>query len=247
MPGRTLAQPQAARAAQARRGAKNRKRERRSGAHSLSALDREIAVDLILRRLAKWMVPALAVSLTLNAVQGVINVGLFVRGPEQEFFQFAPNRADAIPISPLSEPFTPERLSAWTTDVAERLFDFSHADYNEHFRTMRIYFTAGGFASFREMMVQSNWLSEVQRRRAVLRGEVDGALQVARINPEYWDVAGRVHIVLDSPGYEVATDTKQITLRIVRGDPSPPADPIHKPFQATNWIGLRIHVLSVSQ
>lgn len=226
---------------------------RRGAGRSLSALDRQIAVDQALRRLGTWLLPALALSLSLNAVQGVMNAGLLIRGPEQLFFQFAPTHGDAmpitaIPIAPLSEPLTPQRLSGWTTEVVENLFDFSHADYADHFRRIRIYFTAGGFQRFREMMVTSNWLSQVQGRRAVLRGEVDGALRVARVSPEldYWDMDGRVHIVLDSPGHEVATDTKRIMLRVVRGESIPPADPLTKPFPATNWIGLRIDVLSVS-
>ena len=171
----------------------------------------------------------------------LLNVYAVLRGPEFLFFQFVPYKADPQPLVPLDRPFTYERVTYWANAVFARLFDLgSYADIEDHFREMNIFFTEAGFSQFREDLLSTNWLEEMRIRSAVVSGEVAEPLRVTQTTPTRWELKGRIVIQLDAPGYKVAEDYKNVTVQLIRGEPSGPVIAPDDPFPPTNNMGLRI-------
>ena len=248
----TASRPAASASAQTRKQRKPR-----------SAFAELIATGRATQRLVRWLTPALALSLTLNGILAGVAVALLMKEPEHEHFAFIPGASDAVPMqivdaagnrSPpfpialevVQRPLSEQRVAHWGTMVSDRLFDFSYSDYGSHFRDMSIYFTEQGFEQFRQALIESNWLDEIEARRAVLSGEVSTNLRVTQFTSTYWDLTGQARIVVDQPGHKVAVDTKQLSIRIRPGDPTAPASPPDDPFPATNWLGLKIDKLIIS-
>ena len=193
------------------------------------------------------MTPALAVALVGWTLTSIVLLFFLLKGEETKFILIPPEQGDGIPAVAVSDPLSPERVALWAMEVSERLFDFSHADSGAHFRSMRIFFTPQGLVQFREALVESNWLQQVEARRAVLRGEVSRNLRVTFVSDDHWDLEGGIRLALDQPGYDLAKDNKRLVLRIVRGDAEAPTQPPWSPFPATNYLGLKIDRIFVSE
>lgn len=257
---RTAAPPQPAHAARRPQRPDHANRKKRD--RPRSAFAELIATGRATQRLVRWLTPALALSLSLNGVLAAVTVILLVQEPEHEHFAFVPGASDAFPMEAvpglgahylpgpplqvIEAPLSEQRVARWGNMVSDRLFDFSHSDYGEHFRVMSIYFTEQGFQQFRQALIESNWLDLIEQRRAVLSGEVSDNLRVTRFTNTYWDLAGEVRIVIDSPGHDLSDDNMQLSIRIRPGAPTAPASPPDDPFPATNWLGLKIDQIIVS-
>ena len=258
-----MAKTQVATASRPAASARPQDRKPRKRDKPRSAFAELIATGRATQRLVRWLTPALALSLILNGILAGVAIALLIKEPEHEHFAFIPGGSDAVPMqivdaagnrSPpvpialevVQRPLSEQRVARWGTMVSDRLFDFSYSDYGSHFRDMSIYFTEQGFEQFRQALIQSNWLDEIESRRAVLSGEISTNLRVTEFTSTYWDLTGQARIVLDQPGHKVAVDTKQLSIRVRPGDPTAPASPPDDPFPATNWLGLKIDKLIIS-
>ena len=194
----------------------------------------------------RWLLPLHVVQGVLLAVSMLLNVYAVLRGPEHLFFQFVPYKADPQPLVPLDRPFTYERVAYWANGVFSRLFDFGHDNIEDHFRQMNIFFTEAGFIQFREDLLSTNWLEEMRIRQAVVDGKVVEPLRVTQTTPTRWELKGKIVIELDAPGYKVAEDYKNVTVRLIRGEPAGPVIAPDDPFPPTNNSGLRIEYVAAN-
>ena len=219
------------------------KEEKKKSSGETNALESYLRSEDARRRLIRWLLPALAGSLALNTILVVIALVMLASPAPERWWMLPPYKADAEPMIPLrGDPFTYERVSMWANDVANRLFDFPHSGIAPHFQKMNIYFTEDGFAQFRTDLGASNWIRDLTERNGVLYADVLDLIKVRKAyeNNRYWEVSGRMAIRMESPGYKAATDEKEITMLIVRGDPATPVIDPSDPFPPTNFLGLRI-------
>ena len=206
-----------------------------------------IRADQSREKLVRIVTPALAVALVGWTLTSIVLVFFLLKGQDTKYILLPPEQGDGVPAIAVSDPLSQERVALWAMQVSERLFDFSHANSAAHFRSMRIYFTPQGMLQFRQALVESNWLQQVESRRAVLRGEVSRNLRVTFASDDHWELDGGIRLALDQPGYDLAKDNKRLVLRIVRRDPAAPTEPPWSPFPATNYLGLKIDRIFVSE
>ena len=225
---------------------KSKTRSESNAPSGANALENYLKAEETRRRLIKWLLPALVVSLLLNTVLAGIGIALLARGVQDRYWVMPPYKADAEPMVALrGDPLTYERVAMWSNEVVNRLFDFPHSNITRHFRKMNIFFTPRGFARFRADLDANNWLLELDQRNAVLYGSVSELLRVTLVGPNFWELKGKVVISMEAPGYKPTSDEKNITVRLQRGDRATPVIAPEDPFPPTNNLGLRIEYVEL--
>lgn len=227
-----------------RRG-RNRAAKSNGAARKNDALARTMLAEQARERLFPYLAPACLVLAAALLIAVIALIASLNREERTIVVGMADSVADVIPLRIISQPMTPERVALWTNDVFDRLFEFSHANKEVHFRKVNIFFSSSGFAQFRQAMVASNWIQELDIRKGVYSGEVSRPLIVTRAGRDIWMLEGNVVVTLDAPGYRRQPSTKRVTVTVRRGDPASPVIAPDDPYPPTNRIGLRIEEIKM--